>query len=179
MIERVISGGQCGADIAALKTAKRFGIETGGWMPSGFKTLDGPRPQYKTLYNVTEHASWAYPDRTACNVRDSDGTMRFAADFNSPGEVCTRKAIVKHGSPLFDVDLVNLDRESFVKANEWLYDNDVLVLNVAGNTTRTHPLAEVKVTRYLELFFLRLGFEHLRPFPVRTAPPLEFRPHAI
>lgn len=42
MIERVISGGQTGADQAALRAARACGIPTGGWAPRGWLTEDGP-----------------------------------------------------------------------------------------------------------------------------------------
>jgi hypothetical protein len=35
MLERVISGGQTGADQAGLAAAKRLGVPTGGFMPKG------------------------------------------------------------------------------------------------------------------------------------------------
>ena len=46
MIERVISGGQTGADQAGLAVAKRLGIPTGGCMPKGWLTEAGPRPDF-------------------------------------------------------------------------------------------------------------------------------------
>jgi hypothetical protein len=36
MFMKIISGGQSGADQAAWRAAKAFGIATGGWMPRGF-----------------------------------------------------------------------------------------------------------------------------------------------
>ncbi|HJT77421.1 MAG TPA: putative molybdenum carrier protein, partial [Gemmataceae bacterium] len=42
MLERVISGGQTGADQAGLAAAKACGIPTGGWMPKGFLTVAAP-----------------------------------------------------------------------------------------------------------------------------------------
>jgi Circularly permutated YpsA SLOG family len=38
LLKKIISGGQTGADQAGLRTAKRLGIETGGWMPQGWRT---------------------------------------------------------------------------------------------------------------------------------------------
>ena len=49
MIDRVISGGQTGADQAGWRAAKASGIPTGGWMPKGFLTEDGPRPEFAGL----------------------------------------------------------------------------------------------------------------------------------
>ena len=49
MIEKIISGGQTGADRAALDVAIELGIPHGGWIPKGRKTEDGRLPdQYHT-----------------------------------------------------------------------------------------------------------------------------------
>jgi hypothetical protein len=41
MIKKIISGGQTGADRAALDVAIEYGIPHGGWVPRGRKTEDG------------------------------------------------------------------------------------------------------------------------------------------
>ena len=89
---KVISGGQTGADQAGLIVAQRFGIPTGGWMPRGWKTATGANPQLAEAFGLREHTG-DYADRTAANVRDSDGTIRFAGSFRIFGERCTLKWI--------------------------------------------------------------------------------------
>ena len=55
MIEKIISGGQTGADRAALDVAIKLGIPHGGWIPKGRKTEDGTLPQkYKLQQMATE-----------------------------------------------------------------------------------------------------------------------------
>jgi hypothetical protein len=149
---KVISGGQTGADTGGLMAAKRFGIETGGWMPKGFKTLNGPKPFMAEKYSCKEHWSENYAVRTELNVRESDGTVRFAGDFSSRGEVCTLKAINKCKKPHFDIDLSDPPKvEEFLK---WLEDNGVLTLNVAGNSEQTFAQSTSRTYEYLvEAFF--------------------------
>jgi hypothetical protein len=77
MLERVISGFQTGADIAGIYAARAHGIPTGGAMPRGFLTEEGPRPEFAELYGAVELPSSSYPARTERNVRDSDGTIWF------------------------------------------------------------------------------------------------------
>ena len=77
MVERVISGGQTGADQAGLAAAKKLGISTGGYMPKGWRTERGPRPDFAAEYGLQEAATAAYPDRTEQNVIFSDGTVVF------------------------------------------------------------------------------------------------------
>ena len=54
MIERVLSGGQSGADQASWRAAKTHGIPTGGAMPKGFRTEDGPRPEFAERYGAVD-----------------------------------------------------------------------------------------------------------------------------
>ena len=42
MLERIITGGQTGADQAALRAACAAGLATGGWAPAGWATEEGP-----------------------------------------------------------------------------------------------------------------------------------------
>ena len=44
MLQKIISGGQTGADRAALDAAIEFEIPHGGWIPKGWKTEDGVLP---------------------------------------------------------------------------------------------------------------------------------------
>ena len=102
-ISRIISGGQTGVDVAALRAAKSRGIRTGGTMPRGWRTLAGPRPEYRELFGMTEHTSASYPPRTYANVKNSDVTIRIALDFDSSGERCTHDATVAYRKPPFDI----------------------------------------------------------------------------
>lgn len=146
MIKKVISGAQIGADIAGLRAAKALGLETGGWMPLGFRARDGSHPEYALEYGIQEHVSALYPPRTGANVFYSDGTVRFAFDFQSAGEICTLKAIKRYHRPYFDVDLVEgepIDIVMLLAFRHWLQMYDIAVLNVAGNAaTWVEPVVE-------------------------------------
>jgi len=132
MITKIISGGQTGADTGGLMAARKLRIETGGWMPKGFRRLTGNDPSFKDMYGMKEHPSHAYPPRTLANVASSDGTVRFASNFQSPGERCTLKAIKAYEKPYFDVNVNDpKDKSEFLK---WIKDNNIGVLNVAGNS---------------------------------------------
>lgn len=147
MLKKIISGAQTGADVAGLDAAKDFGVETGGLMPFGYKTLDGCKPQYQEIYGISAHHSSSYVPRTRRNVKDSDGTARFAFNWNSSGEKCTFKAIVDFDRPYFDVDLNNPpDVQKFI---EWLDEHNIEVLNVAGNSERTAPGTYEATKKYL------------------------------
>ena len=160
MLKIIRSGGQTGADIAGVRAAKKSGkLEYCGLMPKGFKTLDGPKPEYATEYNMKEHSSPSYPPRTFENVRDSDATMRFAVNMESAGEKCTLKAIVQYHKPHFDVHITNTSSFSLPPANhpktaaQWLRDRGVICLNIAGNSEKTAPGIESFVERYALAMF--------------------------
>ena len=152
---KIVSGGQNGVDEAGLRAAKAVGLATGGWAPRGFKTLDGPRPDLGKDYGLLEHESSDYPPRTLANVRDSDGTIRLADDFTSPGEVCTLNAIRDLGRPWIDVDLRAPITPDVV--HDWIRLNGIKILNVAGNSERTSPGIGDRAFSYL---LLALGLEH-------------------
>jgi hypothetical protein len=137
--------------------AKRFGIITGGTMPKGFLTLFGPRPEWAKKYNLIEHASSSYAPRTYQNVRDSDGTIRFAGNFSSAGEICTLKAINQYKKPYIDVDLNN--PRPVLEVVEWINKNNISVLNVAGNSEKTWTGTSIGTMEYLTEVFRQLGFK--------------------
>lgn len=135
-LSKVISGGQTGADQAGLEAAALLRIPTGGWLPKRCVTQSGPAPHLVEIYGMQEHPDPGYRARTRANVRDSDGTIRLAFNFNSPGELCTLRAIKDFKRPYFDVDLK--DPRPVGYAAEWIRRNKIEVLNVAGNSESTH-----------------------------------------
>ena len=54
MLGKVITGGRTGADQAGWRAACAHGIITGGAMPKGDRTEDGPRPEFAELYGAVE-----------------------------------------------------------------------------------------------------------------------------
>lgn len=151
MLYKVISGGQTGADHAGVFVGALYGYKTGGWMPRGFKRFDGLKPEFKNLYGMQEHNSAKYPPRTFQNVKESDGTIRFAVNFNSYGELCTKKAIDKYKKHFIDVDIKNPIKPKEV-AN-WIIKNNIQILNVAGNRENHSGLIFSFVVLYLKDVF--------------------------
>jgi Circularly permutated YpsA SLOG family len=74
-IPKIVSGGQTGADRAALDWALSRRIECGGWCPKGLKAEDG---EIAKRYPLIETPSAAYLQRTEWNVRDTGGTVIFS-----------------------------------------------------------------------------------------------------
>ena len=93
MIEKIISGGQTGADQAALDAAIKLGIPHGGWIPKGRLTENGPLPPDK--YNLIEMPTDSYPERTKKNIRESDGTLILSHGMITGGSEYTQKMALK------------------------------------------------------------------------------------
>lgn len=147
----VISGGQTGVDQAALRAAKRIGLPTSGWMPKGWKTTEGPRPEFASTYNMLEHDKPDYPPRTAANAKWGDATLRIATNFHSPGEKLTFNCVRKYSKPLLDLDPAKFPDPRTVA--EWIISNRVGHLNVAGNSEKTSPGIGAVAEEYLMQVF--------------------------
>jgi Circularly permutated YpsA SLOG family len=98
MRQEGISGGQTGADQAAWWAAKAHAITAGGWMPKGFLTEDGPRPEFAELYGAIEMPTDSYRPRTEQNVRDSQATLWFGST-DTPGAKTNLNACQRMGRP--------------------------------------------------------------------------------
>lgn len=131
----IVSGGQTGADYAGLCAARVYGIKTTGWMPKGFKTLEGPKPQYARLFNLSETESDKYPPRTFANVKLGNVTFRFAGDFSSPGELLTAKACKQLHKPYRDFVYGDPLGESV----HLIQELKPSVINIAGNSEERYP----------------------------------------
>lgn len=137
MIDKIISGGQTGADRAALDTAIEISIRHGGWVPKGRKTEDG---RLSTKYNVQETNAIDYEQRTEFNILDSDGTLIISHGNLKGGSARTQQLARKHHRSCIHIDL---DEISSYKAVEiiqaWIDSKDIRVLNVAGPRASEDP----------------------------------------
>lgn len=158
-VRMIISGGQTGADQGALKAAADLGIATGGWMPKGWLTQGGPRPDLEK-YGLKEHKSPKYPPRTYANVRDANATLIFG-NQTSPGCQLTRSACMEYGRPVFWVAYPSakaVGNVNLVQFRAWLVkqaeqdmvaaDNKI-TLNVAGNREERNSGIEQAVYDFL------------------------------
>jgi hypothetical protein len=75
MVKKIISGGQTGADRAALEFAIKHNIPHGGWIPKGRKAENGRIPD---IFQLQEMPTDSYRARTEQNVIDSDDKGRIS-----------------------------------------------------------------------------------------------------
>jgi hypothetical protein len=141
ILKKIISGGQTGADTAALEAAKAAMIETGGAMPSGFKNESGLWPQYKYEYDMYEISATDYPSRTRENIIKSDATLIITKRMSSNGTQLTQNLCHSLGKPCFCHTKTSMlyDESCSPIIVDWLIKNKVSVLNVAGNRASLAP----------------------------------------
>jgi len=154
MLRKIISGGQTGIDKAGLEIARSLGYETGGTAPKGYIAGDRkadvkPDMSLKDVYNLVEltdeqqrkferitghdHDLWSA--RTFYNARNSDGTVYFASDTESPGLKSTRRFCRMNRKP-FLLNPTAEEMATFIK------DKKIEVLNIAGNRRSKMPTLE-------------------------------------
>lgn len=130
MIKKIVSGGQTGADQAALDVAIELDIPHSGWIPKGRKTEAGILPD---KYQLQEMPTASYPKRTEQNVLDSDGTVIFSHGKLTGGSAATRRFALKHHRPCLQVDLDILSvADTADRISAWVAEHEIETLNVAG-----------------------------------------------
>lgn len=146
-LEKIVSGGQSGADVAALDWAIAKGLPHGGWCPKGRKCESGT---IDLKYQLLEMPSSGYLARTEKNVVDSDATIIFTLTEKLTGGSLKTEAFAKtHRKPCFhfrpgvDPKFIN----SFVKRNQ------VRILNVAGSRASKEEGIELQVMSALSMAF--------------------------
>lgn len=134
---KVISGGQTGVDQAALKAARRLGLETGGLAPKGWRTEAGPAP-WLADYGLVESHSGGYQWRTLQNVTAGDVTI-VIGDVTSAGSDMTLRMAASLKKPRLAFSAVWPAFDAFRDENKaaavvsWLQKWRPTVINVAGN----------------------------------------------
>ncbi|MBT8442390.1 MAG: putative molybdenum carrier protein [Gammaproteobacteria bacterium] len=138
MLERIVSGGQTGADRAALDAALEVGLEIGGWVPRGRRAEDGVVPgRYAGLVETEDDA---YEARTELNVRDSDATAIFCFGEPAGGAAFTVDCARRIGKPLLILDLRHCSGdEAAERMRAWLDATGPRVLNIAGPRASEDP----------------------------------------
>ena len=136
-ITKIVSGGQTGADRAALDWAIERGVPHGGWCPKGRKAEDGP---IDGRYQLQETGSVDYLKRTEWNIRDSDGTVIFTMRSElTGGSKRTAGFAVKHRKACLHLHAGETVEHCAQRLAEFIRANGIRILNVAGSRGSKEP----------------------------------------
>lgn len=159
-LEKIISGGQTGADRAALDFAIDNDIPHGGWVPKGRLAEDGVIPPH---YRMQESPSAQYADRTERNVAEADGTLIISHGPLSGGSALTRRLAEQYGKPCLHINLNRVPEfQATLDIVCWLRRHEVRVLNVAGPRAGNDPKIYDATLNLLEtVHYLLIMDDHL------------------
>ncbi len=145
-VRKIISGGQTGADRAALDFAIENDIPHSGWCPKGRIAEDGVIPE---KYHLQECPQEDYIVRTEQNVIDSNGTVIASIKPElSGGSKCTSEFAQRHGKPW-----IHIHKGSDEPAHalmRFIDTYEIRVLNVAGPRASEEPEISKFVADVLE-----------------------------
>jgi hypothetical protein len=136
VLKKIISGGQTGANSAALDFAIWHDLPHGGWCPKGRLCENGTiNPQYQLKETSTKN----YPQRTEKNAQDSDGTVIFTMSSKlSGGSKKTAELATKHHKPWIHLH-PRTHYEPELPLLEFLSEHNIETLNVAGTRASKEP----------------------------------------
>jgi len=129
MLQKIISGGQTGADRAALDAAQANHFPCGGCCPQNRRAEDGPIDQ---SYPLTE-IEGGYAERTEQNVIHSDGTVIFYDSEARGGTQLTIELCETHRKPFLKVDITKKSSElAASELSRFIETQSIKELNIAG-----------------------------------------------
>lgn len=174
MIKRIISGGQTGADQAALDAAIKWNIPHGGWVPKGRLTEAGRLPD---KYNMQEMPTDSYPARTEQNVIDSDGSLIISHGPLTDGSKHTKEMSLKYNKPYLHIDLNDIDSSKAAgHVHEWITRLNIKTLNVAGSRSSNDPSIYQAVMHLLTIVLIMDFIEIKMSAPQKRLP---FKPVSL
>lgn len=130
---KIVSGGQTGADRAALDAAMELGLAVGGWCPAGRRAEDGPIP---SRYPLKETPAPENAQRTSWNVRDSTATLILSRRDLAGGTAFTHREAQRLQKPMMVIDP---DQFSPASVRSWIDEHEIDSLNVAGPRESEQP----------------------------------------
>jgi len=137
MLKKIISGGQIGAEQAALDVATKLDIPHGGWIQKGRRAQRLKLPE---KYQLDEMPTASFKKRIEKNVMGSDGTLIISHGELTGASDYSQKMTDKHNCPSLHIDLNKIPAFiAALKMNAWVVENNIEILNVAGPKTSEDP----------------------------------------
>jgi hypothetical protein len=155
VIQKIISSGQTGVELAALDAAIKLGIAHDGWTPRGRRNQDGPLDEE---YVLKEASAVGFQKAMEQNVIDSDGTLLITRGQKTPETRFAVQMALKHQKQLLHVDLSQHSAfEGASLTNSWLFLHAVKVVFITGPTDHNDANIYSLSLKILETAFY-LGF---------------------
>ena len=164
---KIISGGQTGADQGGLFAGKYLKLYTGGVAPKNYMTETGMCMHLKHTFGLVENDNCNYNDRTTINIKESDGTIIFGNLKKSSGSKFTYSECIQNNKPIFLLGIRELNllysKESIdkikIKYIKWIVENNIRILNVAGNRESKNKGMTEKVFKFLVTIISRSNLQ--------------------
>ena len=123
----IYSGGQTGVDRAALDVAMKLNIPFKGWCPKGRLAEDGIIDK---KYHLWETSSPDPSERTIRNILESDATIILSQmGYMDQGTKLTLDLLIENQKAY---QIINLIEPSPGKIIDWINDEKISILNIAG-----------------------------------------------
>jgi hypothetical protein len=160
MIKRIISGGQTGAERAALDVAIKFNIPHGGWIPKGCNTENNP---LSDKYQLQEFPTHSYQAGIEKNVLEADGTLTFSRGAPSGQIKYARKIALQYKRHFLFINLnKTITYDASFSILSWVKQHNIENLNVAGQETPEDEKMYSDVFRTLEMAYVMHKAERLK-----------------
>jgi hypothetical protein len=144
MLKKIISGGQTGADRAALDVAMALGLECGGWCPAGRAADDGP---IDPKYPLTEASEMDHTVRTGFNVRESDASLLIYCGLLQGGTAYAVEMARHHQKPAKAIDLEGPPPPAEI--SDWIAEHGITTLHIGGQREASAPGMYARAYAYI------------------------------
>lgn len=165
-VERVVSGGQTGADRGALEAAQfdlgwAPGVQVGGYVPRGRRAEDGRVP---ACFVMEETPESTYGARTMLNALRSNATVLFCHGARTPGTKQTYRLCREMDRPVRVFNLQLAKRvtianavAAWVQSLEETVEDHGRTLNVAGTRESGAPGIQAAVREVMRRALPRIN----------------------
>ncbi len=151
-INKIISGGQTGADRAAFDFALEKGIQMGGFVPKGRRAEDGKIPD--KYPNLIETSKRNYTQRTELNIINADATLILSHGELKGGSLLTRELAGKHNKSFLFIDFAEFDiKLASETAKDFIKITNCKTLNIAGSRASGDAEIYRKTKDFLTMLF--------------------------
>jgi hypothetical protein len=155
VIDKIISSGRTGVELAGLDVAVKLGITHGGWAPRGMRNEQGPLPE---RYDLQEVPALGFKHAMKQNIMNSDGTLLVTRGRKTDETRFAVETTLSHQRQLLHLDLSQYSSfEAASLASSWISLQRIRVLFITGPSAERDPRLYHQARKVLETAFY-LGF---------------------